>query len=262
MYKIGEFSKLAKTTIKTLRYYESQGLFEPAYVDDNGYRYYEADQLLDLSKLVRYRQIGLSISDIKKIQGGEDLNNFLYVKAHELQETLQSHKYQLKMIDYLRREKVMEYNPVIKEMPEYVVYCKEGIIKDFREASKFITDSANECLATNPNIKCVKPDYCFVSYLDKEHKNHDIKLRYCQAVEEAGVDNETIKFLSYPATKVISIYHKGHYDTLGEAYGFIMKYVEENGFDVTDLPREVYIDGIWNKDDPTDWLTEIQVPIN
>ena len=39
MYKIGEFSKLSKTTIKTLRYYEKEKLLIPHFIDSNGYRY-------------------------------------------------------------------------------------------------------------------------------------------------------------------------------------------------------------------------------
>lgn len=39
MYKIGEFSILSKTTIKTLRFYEKEGLFLPSLVDENDYRY-------------------------------------------------------------------------------------------------------------------------------------------------------------------------------------------------------------------------------
>ena len=34
MYKIGEFSKLAKTTIKTLRFYEKEKLLIPSFVDE------------------------------------------------------------------------------------------------------------------------------------------------------------------------------------------------------------------------------------
>lgn len=41
MLKIGEFSKLAKMTVKTLRYYNEIGLLKPIFVDDNGYRYYQ-----------------------------------------------------------------------------------------------------------------------------------------------------------------------------------------------------------------------------
>ena len=33
MFRIGEFSKLAKTTVKTLRYYDKVGLLKTAFVD-------------------------------------------------------------------------------------------------------------------------------------------------------------------------------------------------------------------------------------
>ena len=68
MYKIGEFSSMSKTTIKTLRYYEKENLIKPVYIDQNtGYRYYETSQLVELSKIISLRQIGISIIDIKKI---------------------------------------------------------------------------------------------------------------------------------------------------------------------------------------------------
>ena len=76
-----------------------------------------------------------------------------------------------------------------------------------------------------------------------------------------GVENETIKFREIPATKVLSIFHKGAYDQIGEAYAYIMKYAEENGYQVNGLARECYIDGIWNQESVDDWLTEIQLPI-
>lgn len=39
------------------------------------------------------------------------------------------------------------------------------------------------------------------------------------------------------------------------------KFREENGYKVTGLSRECYIDGIWNKESVEDWLTEVQLPI-
>ena len=35
----------------------------------------------------------------------------------------------------------------------------------------------------------------------------------------------------------------------------------KNGYQVTDLHRECYIDGVWNKENVEDWLTEIQLPV-
>ena len=60
---------------------------------------------------------------------------------------------------------------------------------------------------------------------------------------------------------MLSVYHQGAYDQIGEAYAFIMKYAEENGYECAGLARESYIDGIWNKDSVDEWLTEIQLPI-
>ena len=48
-------------------------------------------------------------------------------------------------------------------------------------------------LATNPDIKCIEPDYCYMNYLDGEYKEKDIKVRYCQAVEKEGISNETFR---------------------------------------------------------------------
>ena len=65
MYKIGDFSSMSKTTIKTLRYYEKEGLLMPVYIDQNtDYRYYESSQLLDISKIISLRQIGLYLLKI------------------------------------------------------------------------------------------------------------------------------------------------------------------------------------------------------
>ena len=76
-----------------------------------------------------------------------------------------------------------------------------------------------------------------------------------------GVESDNIKFRQLPETKVISIFHKGAYDQIGEAYAYIMKYAEENGFEAAGLARECYIDGIWNRESVDEWMTEIQLPI-
>ena len=266
MFKIGDFSKMSKVTIKALRYYEKEGLIKPSYIDSsNGYRYYDSKQLLDISRIVSLKQIGLSIEEIKRIMyQNESLRDILQVKKIELENTIIKHEYELSKINYILEGKEMKEEIFEKTVPECYVYYKEGIIKNYAESSEFIRSSAVECLELNPNIKCIEPDYCFVNYLDGEYKEQDIKIRYCQAVKkekELFKENESIKFMSMPETKCVCIYHKGSYDELGISYGKIMKYIESNNLEITDYPRECYIDGIWNKDNVEDWLTEIEVPI-
>lgn len=56
-------------------------------------------------------------------------------------------------------------------------------------------------------------------------------------------------------------YHRGAYDCLGDAYAYITKYAEENCCKISGCPRECYIDGIRNKENTQDRLTEIQLPV-
>ena len=39
------------------------------------------------------------------------------------------------------------------------------------------------------------------------------------------------------------------------------KYIEENNLEIAGEIREKYIDGVWNKEDESEWLSEIQIPV-
>lgn len=52
MFKIGDFSMLSKVPVKTLRYYDQIDLLKPQQIDqDSGYRYYSAEQLLEVNRI-------------------------------------------------------------------------------------------------------------------------------------------------------------------------------------------------------------------
>ena len=262
MYKIGDFSNMSKTTIKALRYYEKEGLLKPVYVDLNtGYRYYETSQLMEISKIISLRQIGLSIKDIKNILNGYNMVEILNKRKKELEDDLVLFNMELSKINYLLEGDNMKNEIFIKEIPSYVIYYCDGIISDFSKIPEFVLQAGEECAKVNPNLKCITPDYCYISYLDGEYKEKDIKIRYGQAVEKVGKETDRIKFKMMDAITAVCIYHKGAYDNLRDSYNIILKFIEDNGYEVIDNPRECYIDGCWNKDNEDDYLTEIQFPI-
>ena len=149
----------------------------------------------------------------------------------------------------------------VKEIPSYVVYYCDAVISDFSKIPEFVLESGNECIKANPDLKCISPDYCYVSYLDGEYKEKDIKIRYAQAVEKEGVETDRIKFMTLDSITAVCIYHKGSYENLRDSYNIILKYIEDSGYEIIDNVRECYIDGCWNKDAENDYLTEIQFPV-
>ncbi|MCQ2602922.1 MAG: MerR family transcriptional regulator, partial [Clostridia bacterium] len=88
MLKIGEFSKLCKTTVKTLRYYDEVDLLKPIFVDDNGYRYYEISQLNDLIKILELRALDMSVSDVKKMLKSNEQDKYLELHLDTLKREL------------------------------------------------------------------------------------------------------------------------------------------------------------------------------
>jgi DNA-binding transcriptional MerR regulator len=68
MFQIGEFSRLARVTIETLRHYDAIGLLKLAHVEPTtGYRYYQAGQLQPLNQILAFKEMGLSLEDIARI---------------------------------------------------------------------------------------------------------------------------------------------------------------------------------------------------
>lgn len=155
----------------------------------------------------------------------------------------------------------MENKIIFKELPSGIAYYKEGVIKNYSELSSFVLATGEECIKLNPNLKCTEPGYCYVNYLDGEYKEENIKIRYVEAVREKGTQNENIKFMELKPINAVCIYHKGSYNNLRDSYNIIMKYIEDNGYEIIEFPRECYIDGCWNMENEEDYLTEIQVPV-
>ena len=262
MLKIGEFSKLSHLTIKALRFYEKRGLLIPQKVDEQtGYRFYETSQLKEAARIKSYRQLGLTIEELQATNKGINLKEILISKAESLKSQKEEIESRLLMIHHLLDDNEIQYQVIEKMIPKTIVYYSEVKVKSYSDMMKIIPSLKKECKELNPHVKCTKPPYEFCEYLDNEHKESDIWIRHNEAVECMGEESTRIMFKKIPETKVLSIFYKGAYDEIGVAYSFLMKYVEDNGYQVSGRSRECYIDGIWNKESVDEWLTEIQIPI-
>lgn len=266
MIRIGEFSSLAKTTVKTLRFYDEIDLFKPSFVDSNGYRYYSISQLGQLQKIVGLRAIDMPLDEIKSIMDGAEISNVLNKRLSELEEELEKSRDKISLVkNYMAKAEKGDFmeNYQAKQitLPKCTVYYRHGVIESMNDLVTFVLEAGAEAKENNPTLKCTEPGYCFVTYGAEEYKEKDVELEYVEAVEEVGKESENIKFKVLPEQKAISVFHKGAYSGLGKAYAYAVNYVREHGYKIAAPIRESYIDGCWNKENENDYLTEIQIPI-
>lgn len=104
MFRIGDFSKLSRVSVKTLRYYDELGLLKPAHVDRfTGYRYYSADQLLQLNRILALKDLGFSLEQTtRSIQGTltlAQMSEILRMKHAELQWRVQDNQARLARVE-------------------------------------------------------------------------------------------------------------------------------------------------------------------
>lgn len=265
MYKIGLFSKMNRVTIKALRYYDEIGLLKPAHIDDfTGYRYYTSDQLPVLHQILFLKQMGFTMEEIAAVRNGMSPEKLLKSKKMKLLEDIAENTHKLAQVEhYLSLDKGgfdMDYNIIIKELPEVIVASMRTVVKSYNDFFTIVPPMGLEM--ERLGCVCAVPEYCFNIYHDGEYKEEDIDVEVCEAVVEAREESEMVKFRKIDRVpEAACTLHKGPYETLGRAYGATMRWIENNGYEMVDFPRESYIDGIWNKDSSEDWLTEIQFKI-
>lgn len=154
----------------------------------------------------------------------------------------------------------MQYNVILKELPQVIVASMRKNIPNYEAFNTLYPEMGK--YMEEQKVKCAAPGYCFTIYHDGEYKDTDIDVEICEAVSYAAQDSDEVKFKTLEAVKTAaSAIHQGPYSTIGMAYGAVMKWIEENGYEIIGLPRESYIDGIWNKENSEEWLTEIQIPV-
>ncbi|CAO1653858.1 MerR family transcriptional regulator [Salinibacterium sp. NYA9b] len=68
---INDVARITGTTSRTLRHYDDTGLLKPSRVGTNGYRYYDADALARLQRILLLRELGLGLPAIAEVLAGQ-----------------------------------------------------------------------------------------------------------------------------------------------------------------------------------------------
>ena len=74
MKTVSQISKLTGVSVRTLHHYDSLGLLKPAQVTEAGYRLYGEAELERLYMILVFRELGLSLKEIREILDAPDFD--------------------------------------------------------------------------------------------------------------------------------------------------------------------------------------------
>ena len=66
-YSTGELAELCGVTVRTVQFYDREGLLKPESFSEGGRRLYNDNSLKTLQIICMYKQLGLSLSEIKDV---------------------------------------------------------------------------------------------------------------------------------------------------------------------------------------------------
>ncbi len=277
MLKIGDFSRLAHVTVKTLRHYGKVGLLKPAWIDRfTGYRYYFLPQLSRLNRILALKDLGFTLEQIRPMLDSnlpvQELRQILRSKQEELEGRVQAEQVRLAQVESRLKQidtegSVPSYEVVLKRLEAQMVASIRDVLPGYDTAPQHWEKSSREIedYLKEKNIRLEGP--WFTLYHDPEYTERNIDVEMAVGIESinprrlADHERRRVTVRRLPAMETVaSVLHTGDFDTISQAYAAVFEWVERNNYKVAGPVREIYLDEL-NSDGMACRMVEVQAPV-
>ena len=251
LFQIGEVMKIMGVTRKTLRVYEDAGLLIPAVKDEeNGYRYYSADNMTQIRAIRSLQVLGLSLKEVAEYYYDIENVNIHLQRLMELRATL-DRNIQMLQIRAARQGDLTVHRTAL---PQQVCFCRRYECEDVSEASNKLRDTYIAAARTG---KMSMLGRMFTMRMSQSLEKLD--LMCCIPMDSSYDGPERTEF---PETPALCIYYRGPYEGTVNAIRALTAYVKENNIEVTGPVRSIYMEGPPNRGEKSgDYITQVAVPI-
>lgn len=249
LFKMGEVTKALGLTRRMLINYEELGLVTPAFKNENqGFRYYSADNMVHIRLIRTLQKLGLSLSEIREYFNDtthlEDQIDRLVLLRNQLDQCIaQLHLRQFE-------ESSQEIYQVT--LPEFNAFCRDFKTADLAEKTAQLRQTYIDALkhfpADNENRMCIQIP-----------AGSDSEGTYIIPVlADAGLKD----IRHFPQAAAICIYYRGPYENFPKVHERLIQYALDNNMTPHGYFRNIYMEGPpthgTNKEA---YVTQIALPI-
>lgn len=279
MFRIGEFSRLSRVSVRMLRHYDQLGLLKPSHTDSfTGYRYYSADQLPRLNRILALRDLGFSLEQIASMLDeelpSEQLLGMLKLKQAEIEQQMQIEQARLVRLEARIHQMNGKgprhmYDVILREIESQLVLSWREVVPD-DDRIQYMFEEAETYIARF-HARADKPP--MTVYHDPEYREKDIDAEVILPIKFVIAGNQVMRVLELPKIKMAAcVVHTGDYATIYQAYNALLEWIAANGYCPAGPVREVYLrytaDGLGFDLPPTylardsnSFVTELQLPV-
>ena len=279
MFRIGEFSKLTRVSVRMLRHYDQLGLLTPSHIDPlTKYRHYSADQLPRLNRILALRELGFSLEQIAGMLdedlSEEQLLGMLKLKRAETEQELEISQLRLERLEARimqmnGSESYTAYDVILKAIEPQLVASHREVAPDddritvmFEELERYV--DSFEARADKPPMSI---------YHDPEYRDENIDVQVVVPLSKDIPATDEFQVLELPGIpRAACVVHTGSYAAIYQAYNALLSWIDAHGYRMTGTIREVYLsysaDGLgfdlpstYLVKKPGQFVTELQLEI-
>ena len=272
MFRIGEFSQIARVSGRLLRYYDSIGLLRPQRIDPaTGYRYYSAGQLERLNRILALKELGLSLDQVARMLDDKisaaEIRGMLALKKAELERSLAEEAARLRHIESRltqieQKGSLGDYDVVVKSSAATPVLSTRAVYLSFDEVIAALRDIAQA--ARTQVAAAARENMVVVAHCDFDDENLDLEIgvTLIRAVNKPVrlPSGAQLALTELPASATLAtIVRTGPLYQSHLAFGKLGVWMEANDYEIAGPCREIFLDMPFQT--PGDPAVEIQFPV-
>lgn len=277
MFRIGDFSRLGRVSVRALHHYDALGFLKPARVDDeNDYRLYALEQLPRLHRIVALKDLGFSLAEIAAFladASAAGARGLLEEKRREVQGRLEAERGRLARLE-ARLQALDEgaspaYEVTLKSLPPKTIFSRRYFVPHLSQMDRYCTEFYAELYAVlrAQGLRSAEPEFTLFHMDGFTEENLDVEV----AVVLEQTDLARLERPADPAFAVrrlsgaraaACLLHSGLYSDLDRAADALVLWAGANGYGSAGPAREVHLSGPvvrTGKEAPV--VVELQVPV-
>ena len=262
MFKISKFSELTNISPRMLRHYDKLDLLKPSVIDEeNGYRYYTADQINLANRILSLKNIGIPLKEIPLLLENEAAQNSYLAKQRIILETeLAEKRLQLAYLNLLTEKRTTRSNDAINlpietkfMYPKAVLSYRQTVTSYYQEnelwETLFSTIQKEDFAELGPSIAV---------FHNKKSDPIDIEVMIGLS-EKAASRYQNVT--SFEPDLVASIVTSGAYSTMPDIHKDMVTWLALNDYVLADAVFNIYHSSPATEEREELYITEVCYPI-
>jgi DNA-binding transcriptional MerR regulator/effector-binding domain-containing protein len=269
MIKIGDFARLSQVSVVTLRYYDEMDLLKPVKVEPfTGYRYYSADQLPRLNRILALKDLGFSLEQIRLMLADglslEPLRGMLTMQRAEVEQRLADEQGRLLRIESRLRQieledKMPDYDVVIKTVPAMLVAACRVTIPTNDQVPEYLGPAYARVYDYLQKQGAKDTGVCLALWHSPADVYENEDAEAVVSIDRPLPGTDQVKVYELPPVRVASVVHQGDFEEFTQGHAALLEWIDANGYRIVGPYREIYIKH--DKARLSDTITEIQFPV-